>query len=39
MVYDIDPGSIKKFHFTFLTPKGEKVGNYALTVGEMIEQQ
>jgi hypothetical protein len=37
LVKDIEPGGYKNFHFIFDTPTGDRVGNYSLSIGEMME--
>jgi hypothetical protein len=37
LVKDIEPGAYKDFHFIFYPPEGERIGNYSLSIGEMME--
>ncbi len=37
-IKDIEPGEIRKFHFIFIPPEGDKVKTYALVIGEIIKQ-
>jgi hypothetical protein len=38
MVKDIEPNSYKDFHFIFYPPEGDKIGNYSLSIGEMLKE-